>query len=217
MQRMAERPRTRDTDPGALAGRARLLDAAEILFDEQGIDAPSARSIAAAAGHKNTAAVWYHFGDRDGLIRTMSERWGQALEGRRAQLLDEVEALDAPDRRDYLRAILLPWVELLPIPEGRRRMRLIGQLAHHPTHSRLSRLDFMPNTARAVAPLMASAQHIPLTRRPHRAQMILRTAMSALAYQATLLDEDPPRLTPLSDQEFLDDLITVVLAILDAD
>lgn len=214
--RRMNRPRTRDTDPGAVAGRERLLDAAEELFDQQGIDGPSARAIAAAAGHKNTAAVWYHFGDRAGLMQAVGERWAIALEARRTEIIDALEAAGETDRRAYMRAIVQPWVEIMPTAQGRRRMRLIGQLVHHPTYSAMARLDFVPSTGRAVAHLLASGSHLEPARRAHRAQTALRLVMSSLAMQATLLDEDPPRRIPLDSDDFLEDLLTITLAVLDA-
>jgi AcrR family transcriptional regulator len=145
-------PRTRDTDPGAVEGRARLLDAAERLFDAEGLDKPSARGIALEAGHRNTAAVWYHFGDRFGLIRALADRWASALEDRRQQLLDEVDAMAAPTARDYVAAMIRPWVETLDSFEWRRRVP-----GAHPQDppiecSRAARKDPRWPTASSISP-----------------------------------------------------------------
>lgn len=209
-------PRARDTDPGAVEGRLRLLDAAERLFDQQGVDAPSARGIAAAAGHRNTAAVWYHFGDRAGLVTAMAERWASLLEERRNQLLDALDADPAAAPRDYVRASLQPWVETLASAEGRRRVRLMAQITHHPVYSRLNRLGFAPSTARGVAKAMSLAAHLSDERRLQRAQTVILTITSSLSMQAVLLDEDPPRRPPLPADAYLEDITDVVIAIVSA-
>ncbi len=67
--------------------REHLLDVAEALFLDQGVDAVSLRAIVRAAGQKNQSALQYHFGNRDGLITALSNRRQQQLEARRAELL----------------------------------------------------------------------------------------------------------------------------------
>src|SRR5215470_8750592 len=54
--------------------KQRLLDAAERLFAERGVDGVSLREVNAAAGERNNAALYYHFHDRDGLVRAIVER-----------------------------------------------------------------------------------------------------------------------------------------------
>jgi AcrR family transcriptional regulator len=49
--------------------RARLIEAAIRLFAERGVDGVSLRAAAEAAGARNTAAVHYHFKDREGLLQ----------------------------------------------------------------------------------------------------------------------------------------------------
>ena len=50
-----------------------LLTTAERLFAERGVDAASLRAVMGAAG-TNVAAVHYHFGSKDGLVRALIER-----------------------------------------------------------------------------------------------------------------------------------------------
>jgi AcrR family transcriptional regulator len=210
------RPRTRDTDPGAVDGRLRLLDAAERLFDKEGLDGPSARGIAAAAGHRNTAAVWYHFGDRTGLVTTMAGRWAALLDDRRNALLDDLDANPDATARDYVRETLRPWVEALDSPDGRRRARLVAQLTHHPVYSTLNDLSFAVSTARGVARATSLAEHLTPERRAHRAQTVILAITSMLSMQSTLLDEDPPRRVPLPADVFLEEITDVVIAIVGA-
>lgn len=75
--------------------RARILDAAERLFAERGVENVSLREIGAAAGQRNNSAVQYHFGTRDDLVRALYETRLRPLNDRRRGLLDGL-----PDRRD---------------------------------------------------------------------------------------------------------------------
>jgi len=67
-------------------GRDRLLDAAERLFAEQGIDATSARAINAAAD-LSPAALHYHFGNKEKLVEEVLYRRLDTLNERRAAML----------------------------------------------------------------------------------------------------------------------------------
>jgi len=69
----------------------RILDAAERLFAEHGITGTSVRSITDLA-QVNVAAVNYHFGSKEKLVRAVIDRRLDALEAARAAALDAVEA-----------------------------------------------------------------------------------------------------------------------------
>ncbi len=66
---------------------ARLVSAAERLFSEGGEEATSLRAITRAA-RSNAAAVHYHFGGRDELLRAVLDRQLGPLNGQRVQLID---------------------------------------------------------------------------------------------------------------------------------
>lgn len=71
--------------------RTRILDAAEALFTEEGFEATTLRQITAAA-EVNLAAVNYHFGSKEELIREVFRRRLTLLNQRRLQELDRLEA-----------------------------------------------------------------------------------------------------------------------------
>ena len=90
------------TDTGET--RVRLLDTAERLFGEKGLDGVSLRDITSAAG-ANVASVNYHFGSRDGLIREVFGRRMLPLNEERLRLLD-LAAAAAGDVPPTLESIL---------------------------------------------------------------------------------------------------------------
>ena len=58
--------------------RARLLDAAAILFADHGVDAVSVDAVAEAAG-RTSGAVYAHFGSKQGLLLALLDEWAHSL------------------------------------------------------------------------------------------------------------------------------------------
>jgi AcrR family transcriptional regulator len=79
--------------------RERLLDAAERLWGERGVEGVSLREIRIAAGQRNSSALQFHYGNRDGLLLALTRRHLPRLEAIREGLHD---ALVAAGREDDL-------------------------------------------------------------------------------------------------------------------
>jgi AcrR family transcriptional regulator len=93
--------------------RSALLDAAERLFAENGLEGASVREITRAA-KANLGSVNYHFGTKDGLILAVFSRRLKPMNERRLSLLDAVEdaAGDGPLALEgVLESFLRPMVE----------------------------------------------------------------------------------------------------------
>lgn len=93
----------------------RLLDAAENLFAEKGVAAASLREITRAA-ETNVAAVSYHFGSKDGLVRAVWARRMLPVNEERLRRLDAAEADAAPDAppvEEILRTFIGPGLLLM--------------------------------------------------------------------------------------------------------
>ncbi|MBW8486123.1 TetR family transcriptional regulator [Actinomadura parmotrematis] len=114
------------------ATRERLLDAAQRLFAERGVDAVSLREINQAAGSRNVTAVQYHFGDRAGVVRAIVERHGPEVDARRHALLDACDAADAPDLRALAGALVRPPAALLATPGGREYLQVWADALNRP-------------------------------------------------------------------------------------
>lgn len=79
------------------------------LFAERGIDGVTVREIATAAGQKNHAAVGYHFGTKEALIREIIVDGAKAIDVRRQAMLDKIEAEGGPrDVREVIDVIIYP-------------------------------------------------------------------------------------------------------------
>ena len=80
----------RTTTKGSNATRNRLLDVAERLFAQRGLDAVSVRDITNAAG-ANLGAITYHFGSMRRLIVAVFDRRMAPLTRQRLEALDAIE------------------------------------------------------------------------------------------------------------------------------
>jgi AcrR family transcriptional regulator len=86
-----------------------LLDTAERLLGEKGIEGASMRQIAAEAGQGNNSVVQYHFGSKAGLMQEIIERRVAGFEPRREVLL---AAAGDGDIQSLLKVLFLPIAEL---------------------------------------------------------------------------------------------------------
>jgi AcrR family transcriptional regulator len=96
----------------AAATHDRILDAAERLFAEHGVAGTSVRAITEQA-QVNVAAVNYHFGTKENLVRAVIARRLSGLEAARAAALDGVERRAdregrAPTVRELVEALIAP-------------------------------------------------------------------------------------------------------------
>jgi AcrR family transcriptional regulator len=88
--------------------RDRLLNAAELLFDLNGVDVTTTRQIAAAIA-VNSAAPNFHFGSKSNLIREVFQRRMIPLVKRRLELLQMIEE---PNITNVIDSFVDPLAEL---------------------------------------------------------------------------------------------------------
>ena len=103
-----------------------MLDVAERLFAENGIDNVSIREIVRGSGQSNLSAAHYHFGSREALIGAMLTRRIRVINGIRHERLDQ---LVASGRDNRIHAIVTATVGVLgdvvkTMPWGRDYVRV---------------------------------------------------------------------------------------------
>ncbi len=113
--------------------RARLVEAAERLFAERGIDAVSLREINRQSGARNAIAVQYHFADRAGIVRAVLAKHVPEVESRRHSLLDQYEAEARDDLRGLAAALVRPLaVKLSDRSGGPEYLQIQADLLNRP-------------------------------------------------------------------------------------
>jgi AcrR family transcriptional regulator len=106
--------RTRESSrAGSEDTRNQIKAAAQMLFARHGVDAVTVQQIVSAAGQRNNAALHYHFGSKEELIRQMVVDGAAVLDRRRHEMLDEMKAAGGPKGiRDVMVVLVMPVIEL---------------------------------------------------------------------------------------------------------
>jgi AcrR family transcriptional regulator len=159
----------------------RLLDAAERLIGERGVDAVSLRAINAAAG-SNVAAAHYHFGSKEALVRAVLERRMSVLAEQRIAQLEAIEHDPAPAARAVAAVIIGPLFSLASHADGARYVRFLAAL-YRSEGEWLTVLDgaFAPQWARIEPVLARAIPHVPADRRGPRLSLASDTMLRMLA------------------------------------
>lgn len=143
--------------------KTRILDVAEELFGEQGLDRVSVRDITLAA-KVNIASVSYHFGGKDELIAAVFARRIGPVNESRVAALDELEAkAKAPTVEKILEAFVRPAVTAEGDDRGKKAFgKLFGRcLAEtRPNVEAMLRKQFQPVATRMEKALMRALPHL---------------------------------------------------------
>ena len=145
--------------------RARILDVAEELFGERGLDRVSIRDITRKA-KVNLAAINYHFGSKEDLVGAVFERRVVPVNEARLAALDVVEK-SAGHRPPKLEAILDAFIRPalqspLEAAKGSAFSKLFGRCLSEPSPEveALLKKQFEPLAKRMQAALKSSLPHL---------------------------------------------------------
>jgi TetR/AcrR family transcriptional regulator, regulator of cefoperazone and chloramphenicol sensitivity len=107
-----------------------LIDAGRRLFAELGAFRAPLKQVVEAAGQRNTSALHYHFGSREGLLTAIIEHHNETIEAERERLLDELNVAGrGGDLRALVAAVVIPFSRLLADDDGRQFLAIVAQLA----------------------------------------------------------------------------------------
>ncbi len=127
---MSSDPHTGTKPASKNSRREALKQKAAELFAQKGIDAVSLNEINKAAGQRNTSALHYHFGSKEGLIEAIVYERYEHINQQINKLLDEFEA--SPKQAQTLRALLKvsikPFMDQLDDQQGIYYLLIVTQL-----------------------------------------------------------------------------------------
>ena len=194
--------------------RRRLLDAAEHLFIERGYEALSLRQITARAG-ANLAAVNYHFGSKDAMLRELLSQRLDRLNQERLRLLDACEAdRQVPDCDTILGILFVPALQLGRDPTaGPAFLRLLGRVYSDPSPFIRDHLQqhYRPIFGRFFEAFARALPRLPRNELGLRLHFALKSLSGVLA--ADDMDELVAELSmgePIGDAELLARLVALV-------
>src|ERR1700722_8449083 len=120
--------------------RVMLMEVAERLFATRGIEAVTLREIQQAAGQSNTSVIRYHFGSRDGLIRSLIAYRQASLGTDRQEMLASMrEEGKEADPRAVVWLLVRPLAN--SIAAGEMFVPFLARLSEDPR----ARVDYWPD------------------------------------------------------------------------
>jgi AcrR family transcriptional regulator len=202
------------------AVRTHLLDTAERLFAEKGIDAVSLNSIARQARQLNASVMQYYFGSKTGLIEAILERRMAELNRRRADLIATVAPDDpALALRRIAEAMVLPFAEHLFVEGGSSYLRFVAQVTFNADRSVFEMMRGRHDSAvRRIAEL---ARQILRDQSPDRVRHRLAVVTNLVLF--TIGEREKLRMAGrrtgvarLATDEFIEELIVMIVGALSA-
>jgi len=159
-----------------------LLNLAERLFAERGIENVALTQIVAASRQRNRSALHYHFGSRDGVLSAVLNRRLGPINTRREDMLD---ALPTPATAlQIVRATIAP-LGLVDVEEpwGADYLSILAQVTYHPRllGERAVEDDKLTGLRRTRRLLAAAAPNLPDTLLAQRLKWLTDSVVFALA------------------------------------
>ncbi len=181
--------------------RERLLAAAQRLFAQGGEDATSLRAITREAG-ANVAAVNYHFGSRDGLIRLVLESYIEPINAQRLAMFDAAVAEygDPVPVGVLLTAFVRPDLDVLADLRARSPQiaRFIGRAYTQPSVSVAGFMheQFGPVAERLIPLLQQALPTVPSHELKIRLGLVISIIIGLFATATPPSDGRPPMESP---------------------
>jgi AcrR family transcriptional regulator len=194
-------------DPRREATRVALIEAAESLMAQVGVDGASTRRIGAAIGSLNTNVVAYHFGSKEALIETIYRYRLPAIDRRRGELLTQADATGVPDIRALMQVMAQPLFEQT---DSANRHSFAGFLACVERSGLIATRGLLseefPNSEQVIARMAAL---LPAETAPHLHRR-LRLATSLITTALRVIDDDAVSSADAARQ--FDDAVTMAAA-----
>lgn len=206
-----------NSDPlRSLPTRERLLQVAELLFARHGIEAVSLNRIRNEANERNSSALNYYFGSKEGLIEAILAYRMHHINARRLELLSKVDCSDRERGvRSVVRAIVIPFAEQLDGRSGERNyVRFVAQVYSNPDHN-ITALLHNQNASgvRKAIQLLRNLLHdLPPQITNQRIELVQSLVIHALANRERAIAVGHTELARASMDTFVDTLITMATA-----
>ncbi len=199
--------------------REQLLDAAEQLFGERGIRNVSLREIRIAAGQGNTAAVQYHFGDRDGIVRAIYERHAPKLEAISLNYLSQLDAMPEVPLRARVEVLARPLADYITQGTSERAWaKMLAELLADPRISMDMIASGSPEDTVKIGRSMFEEleRTVPGDIVAERMWAVTQFAVQLCANRARITDDAETVRTTASDEVFAENLVDMAVGALTA-
>lgn len=169
----------------------------------------TSREITEAAGQRNTSAISYHFGSREGLLLELLARRGGPVDRRRGELRDALG--DDPSVPALVRCLVEPYSEMLRTGPGRSYLRIVAQLRGRFAAWRVqSDTATTHHLARVLGEVEDRPELAPALRR-ERVVALIMVLTATTAERARRIDDDVP--VELDHDRFVANLVDMCSAL----
>jgi AcrR family transcriptional regulator len=196
--------------------KTKILNVAEKLFAENGLQATSLRQIINEAG-VNVASVHYHFGSKEKVVHEILMRRLLPINDEKLERLDELEA-EAGDKpvplQSLIAAFIMPHIEMNSCDKGQAKLflQLMGELENAAGKLKLPQNDFFSTVFnRFLSALKKTLPDLSDVELKWRFKFMLGSVHSVLIQQSM------PKNFPLRDDESgTEQIIAYLTTFLDA-
>ena len=166
------------------------------------------RQITEAAAQRNTSAVSYHFGSREGLLLQVLARRGGPVDAERGRLL--AAAGPTPSLAALVNSLVVPYAALLDDPAGRSYLRIVAQL-----RGRFAawRVESDATTTGHHAAVLDRIEARPSAPHGERVIALIMLLTAAVAERARRIDDGTGN--DLTHDEFVANLVAMCAAVLE--
>ena len=186
------------TKRGSSQTRERLVEAAVSLYGSRSIDAVSLREIGAAAGQKNSNALQYHFGSRDGLLQAIVDTHATGVEALRASYYAKAEEGIWSPHEAAARCLVMPIVDYVDkTPAGLDFVRIVAQIRALSPSGEGVAVEF-PRLPALRAIFDRALDGLPQREARRRVYLVVNTAFHSVAEVCNA--SDGPSRSPLSNR-----------------
>ena len=196
--------------------KTKILDVAEKLFAEIGIQATSIRQIVKEAG-VNVASLHYHFGSKEAVIHQIITRRLQPINEQKVKRLDQLEEKlngKSPDLEEVLRAFIEPHIQMQKVAADKVKilMKLMVQIEDDAHKLEVMKDPVFMNTFnRYLTTLHTVLPHL------SRAELIWRFKFMIFSMHAIMVQHPIPADTNVENKkESIDELLNYVITFLKA-
>jgi len=191
--------------------REHILDVAEQLFGERGVANVSLREIRIAAGARNTTAVQFHFGDRDGLLEALAQRHVPRIGARQDELWHAVVQDRAEHRaRRLVEVLVRPGAEYLALgPSERAWTKIMSELVAVPDFPLAEISEIAPGPSLDAGRLLLLQMMAKMSPRIARERLFVAAHMLVHLYadRARVAEDDSMKRRHVGASTFIDNLI----------
>jgi len=198
----------------AAATRMAMVDQGRRLFARNGVFTTPLKAVVDAADQRNTSALHYHFGGREGLLAAIIESHNTSIEAERAVMLDAM----APGHglRPLVEAVVVPQARLLDDQAGRQFLSIISQLVDLFDQWDVNDPAVPPQALRALR-LISDSLDPGLTPPVRRERVTHLLALVSASLGARARQIDRGRITTLDTAQFTANLVDMAVGALSAD